>query len=318
MGFDLPVSELFQYQGRNPKPKDFDAYWERGLKEIERIDPQVQLTPAYPHPAMDCYDLTFTSTGNARIYAKYVIPKAIDCPVPAVFQFHGYTGASGDWCGLFQIAAAGYAVAALDVRGQGGRSEDTGGVKGNTYHGQIIRGLDDEDPDKLLFRNIFLDTALLVKIVSGFEAVDSKHLAVLGGSQGGGLSLACAALSQIKLAAVCYPFLSDYQRVWEMGLAVDAYLELKEYFRNFDPAHAREEEIFTKLGYIDVQHLAGRITGDVHMYTGLMDTVCPPSTQFAAFNKIKSPKKVQLYPDFGHEGAPGMMDDIVSWFAEKL
>ena len=40
------------------------------------------------------------------------------------------------------------------------------------------------------------------------------------------------------------------------------------------------------------------------MFTGLMDTICPPSSQFAAYNKITSEKQVVIYPDFGHEYLP--------------
>ena len=95
-----------------------------------------------------------------------------------------------------------------------------------------------------------------------------------------------------------------------MDLAKDAYAELAEYFRWFDPQHKREEEIFTKLGYIDLQHIVKRIGAEVLMLTGLMDKICPPSTQFAAYNKITSPKKMEIYPDFGHEGLPGSADII--------
>ena len=93
-----------------------------------------------------------------------------------------------------------------------------------------------------------------------------------------------------------------------MDLAKDAYVELQQYFRRFDPRHLRKEETFTKLGYIDIQHLADRIKGEVLMATGLMDTICPPSTQFAVYNKIKSKKEMVLYPDFGHESLPGFED----------
>ena len=105
-----------------------------------------------------------------------------------------------------------------------------------------------------------------------------------------------------------FPFLCDYQRVWEMDQAKDAYEELRLFFRAFDPRHEREEAIFTRLGYIDVQHLAPRIRADVLMFTSLMDTVCPPSTQFAAYNRITSSKDLVLYPDFGHEALPGQID----------
>ncbi|CDN45551.1 hypothetical protein BN871_HY_00010 [Paenibacillus sp. P22] len=132
--------------------------------------------------------------------------------------------------------------------------------------------------------------------------------------KGGALTIACAALEpRIKRAAPVYPFLSDYQRVWEMDQAKDAYEELRGYFRRFDPRHQRQEEIFTRLGYIDIQHLASRITAEVLLGVGLMDSICPPSTQFAAYNKIASPKSVEIYPDYGHEGLPGLHDDIVQF-----
>jgi len=34
-----------------------------------------------------------------------------------------------------------------------------------------------------------------------------------------------------------------------------------------------------------------------HLGVGLMDTVCPPSTQFAAYNKITSKKTLSIFPD---------------------
>jgi cephalosporin-C deacetylase len=203
----------------------------------------------------------------------------------------------------------------MDCRGQGGISEDLGGVRGNTFKGQIIRGLDD-DPRKFAFRQIFLDTAQLGKIVGSFEEVDGQRMGAMGGSQGGGLTLACAALlPELKLAAPVYPFLCDYQRVWEMDLAEGAYAELRDFFRRFDPLHAREREVFTKLGYIDVQHLAPRIRAKVLMACGLMDRVCPPSTQFAAYNKIASEKRLVIYPDHGHEALPGFNDRVLEFLA---
>ncbi|HEX2948400.1 MAG TPA: acetylxylan esterase, partial [Armatimonadota bacterium] len=70
-----------------------------------------------------------------------------------------------------------------------------------------------------------------------------------------------------------------------------------------------------KLGYIDNQHLASRIRAEILMGVGLMDNVCPPSTQFAAYNKITSKKQLAIYPDFGHEGLPGMNDKIYNFMA---
>ena len=307
--FDMPLEKLREYQGRNPRPADFDAFWDSSLAEMRAIDPRVELTPAeFQTPYADCFHMYFTGVGGARVYAKLLRPKQAPQPGPAIVMFHGYSGSSGDWVDKLPYVAAGYTVAALDCRGQGGLSEDAGGVKGWTLRGHIVRGLD-HAPDKLLFRQIFLDTAQLAGLVMDMPEVDATRVGAMGGSQGGGLTLACAALEpRIQRAAPVFPFLSDYQRVWEMDQAKDAYMELHEWFRRFDPLHEREEALFTQLGYIDVQHLAPRIQADVQMAVGLMDTVCPPSTQFAAYNKITSPKDLRIYHDYRHENLPGNSD----------
>ena len=314
--FDFPLTMLKTYWGINPKPADFDAYWDAALTEMRALDPEVSLVPAeFQAPFADCFDMTFTGVGGARVYAKLLKPKqAPTDPHPALLMFHGYSIDSGDWADKLGYVAAGYTVAALDCRGQGGRSEDRGSLIGNTLHGHIIRGLDEAlrgAPEKLLYRQIFLDTAQLAKIVMAMPDVDGTRVGATGSSQGGALTVACIALEpRIKLAAPVFPFLSDYKRVWDMDLDVAAYAELREYFRHSDPRHEREDEIFEKLGYIDIQHLAPRIQSQVKWFTALMDTVCPPSSQFAAYNKIMSDKSMVIYPDFGHEGLPGYNDII--------
>ena len=314
---DMPLDELKQYQGRNPKPADHDRFWDRALTEMRSVDPQVELKPAdFSVPFAECFDLYFTGVRGARVHAQYLRPAAGDGPHPAVLQFHGYTGNAGNWSDKLSYVGMGFSVAALDCRGQGGKSQDPGGVAGTTYRGHIIRGLDD-CPGNLLFRDIFLDTAQLASIVMDMPEVDADRVGALGGSQGGGLTLACAALEpRVRRAMPAEPFLCDYKRVWEMDLAQGAYEELRTFFRQFDPLHEREDEIFTRLGYIDVQHLAPRIRGDVVMAVGLMDTICPPSTQFAAYNKITSPKSLAIYPDYAHEQLPGWSDRQFEFMAQ--
>ncbi|WP_310832364.1 alpha/beta fold hydrolase [Paenibacillus pedocola] len=315
---DMPLEQLKKYEGRNPRPADFDAYWERALEELEAVEANLELIPsAFQTPQAECFDLYFTGVRGARIHAKYIRPKKVDTPQPAILQFHGYTGDSGDWQDKLAYASLGFSVLALDCRGQGGSSEDTGGVKGNTHNGHIIRGLDDH-PDNLLFRHIYLDTVQLARIAFDLPGVDPQRVYATGGSQGGALTIACAALEpRVTKLAPTYPFLCDYKRVWEMDLDKDAYQELNIFFRKFDPLHEREDEIFEKLGYIDLQYLAPRIQGEVLFFTGLMDTICPPSTQFAAYNKIISPKQLVVYPDFGHEWLPGSADRVMQFFLEE-
>jgi cephalosporin-C deacetylase len=319
--FDLPLEELRTYTGRNPRPDDHDAYWATALAELDAaiavadvvVDPVEHVAPYAA-----CADLWFTGVRGARVHAKLAHPSGATSPGPAVLVFHGYSGASPDWFALLPFVAQGFTVAALDVRGQGGLSQDVGGARGGTLEGHIVRGLGD-DPANLAFRQVYLDTVQLARLVMDLPEVDPARVGATGVSQGGALTLACAALEpRVRAAASVVPFLSDFRRVWEMDLANEAYAELRSWLRRFDPTHEDIEGMWRRLGYIDIQHLAPRITGDVLMVTGLMDTICPPSTQFAAYNRISAPKEMLIYPDFEHEAMPGRDDRVLDFLVDRL
>ena len=242
--FDMPLEQLPAYQGTNPRPADHDEYWERALAEMRAQEPQVELIPAdFQTDFADCFHLWFTGVRGARVHAKFLRPKAPAGPGPAVLMFHGYSGNSGLWLDKLGYVAQGFTVAALDCRGQGGPSQDVGDHYGTTLRGHIIRGLDGP-PDNMLYRHIFLDTARLARVVMDMPQVDPDRVCATGGSQGGALTIACASLEpRIQRAAPVYPFLSDYQRVWQLDMDQNAYEELRLWFRHFDPQHQREQEV---------------------------------------------------------------------------
>lgn len=205
----------------------------------------------------------------------------------------------------------------MDCRGQGGLSQNVGIPCGSTFKGHILRGIRCEDPSYLLYRDIYLDAAQMVRIVMSMPEVDEKRVGAFGGSQGGGLTLACAALTPgLNRAAAQFPFLCDFKRSWEHGCANCTTSELREYFRRFDPRHQYENDLFTRLGNIDNQHLAHRIRAEVLMLTGLLDQEGLPEMQFAAYNQIASSKQVLIYPDHGHEELPEGDNEIIQFFVK--
>ena len=73
--FDMSLAELETYQGRNPRPDNFDAFWEEGLAEMREIDPQIEISPAsFQTSVAECSDLYFTGVGGARVHAKLIRP----------------------------------------------------------------------------------------------------------------------------------------------------------------------------------------------------------------------------------------------------
>lgn len=311
---------LHSYKGTNPKPKDFDKFWKNSINELNNINPNVELIKSeFSTNYADCYDLTFKSVKNTRVYAKLLRPKKIKTKKPAIIIFHGYSGNSGGWVdkpSKLCYVAEGYTVAVLDCRGQGGLSPDNAQRLGWSLRGHIVRGLSDK-PKNLMFRDTFLDAVQLCKIIGDMNYVDKNRIGVTGESQGGGLSLAVAALlPYIKKVAPIFPFLCDYKRAWELKTEDSAYIEIEEYIRRFDPTHQNLEKVFTSLGYIDIQHMAHWIKGDVLFATGLCDNRCPPSTQFSVYNKINSNKSIELYPDYGHERLGNHADKIFTFFKD--
>lgn len=327
MNLEMPLEQLYQYKGSSPKPDDFDQYWARALTELDEQSLDYELVPAeFQTPIAECYHLYFTGVGGAKVHAKYVKPTpmtgkgatsntgACSSAGAGVVQFHGYSVDSGDWSDKVTLAAHGITVLALDCRGQGGLSQDTVSVQGMTLRGHVVRGLGDSDPDHLYYRNVFLDTVQCVRILMSMAHVDENRIGVQGVSQGGALAVACAGLEpRVKLAVCVYPFLCDYKKAWQSNLTSSAYEELAYFFRIYDPNHKREDEIFNKLGYIDIQNLAERIRGKVLWLMGLSDPICPPSTQFAAYNKITAEKELLLYHEFGHEYLPGQGDHMLQF-----
>ena len=159
-----------------------------------------------------------------------------------------------------------------------------------------------DDKENYYYKRVFVSCARAVDFLASLDFVDADRIGVMGGSQGGALSIVCASLQpKIKKAGVLYPYLCDYKRVWNLRLNPTAYTDLFDYFRMYDPAHEREDEVFELLGYIDIVNLAKRVKAEVFMATGLMDITCPPSTQFAMYNKLTCKKKYILYPEYGHE-----------------
>ncbi len=307
------MEDLLRYEGSSPRPDDLDEYWERALQELYVQPLYYELVEAeFQTPLAACYHLYFTGVGGARIHAKYVKPRQTQHQGPGLALFHGYHTGSGDWSDKAAYAAHGITVLAMDCRGQGGLSQDNLPARGTTLKGHIIRGLDEDSADKLYYRNVFLDVVQAVKILKSMDQVDSSKIAVHGCSQGGALSLACAALEpSVKLAIPVYPFLTDYRKAWQMDIVNTAYEEIAYYFRFMDPLHTRQEEVFRKLGYIDIQNLAARIQSRVLFVTALADLACPPITQFAAYNKIQSEKELLVYHEYGHEHLPLLGDRVM-------
>ena len=78
------------------------------------------------------------------------------------------------------------------------------------------------------------------------------------------------------------------------------------------------DEIYALLSFFDVKNLAHLIKCPILMSVGLQDDVCPPHTNFAAFNQVTSEKKYYVFPDQGHSLPANWNEIKMEFFNEKL
>jgi cephalosporin-C deacetylase len=311
MFVDLPEAELRSYRSAQNDPADFDTFWESTLSESRGFDLGVSVTKVDTGLAMiDVYDVTFSGFGGQPVKAWLRLPTRATAPLPAVVQFVGYGGGRGRAIDNLLWVAAGYAHFHMDTRGQGsvwsvGDTPDTA-VGGPQVPGFLTRGIDSRET--YYYRRVFTDAVRAVEAARSLDAIDATRVAVLGGSQGGGIALATAALVPDLTAVIAYvPFLCDFRRA---TVVTDhpLYREIGQYL-----AIHREklDQIHETLSYFDGVNFAKRAKAPAWFSTGLMDVICPPSTVFGAFNNYSGEKQITVWPYNGHEGG-GIDDDALT------
>lgn len=303
--FDLPLEELERYAPDLWTPEDLDAFWAGTLQDARarRLDARFELAGP-PLRALEALDVTFNGFGGQPVRGWLVLPRHRDGPLPCVVEYLGYGGGRGfptDW---LLYASAGYAHLIMDTRGQGSvwRKGDTPDADGSgpQVPGFLTRGI--LDPSTYYYRRVYADAVRAVEAARTHPAVDGSRVAVAGGSQGGGVAIAAAALADGVAALMAdVPFLCDFQRASRITDAAP-YAELQAFCRTH---RDRVEAVFRTLSYFDGAVLAPKVAAPALFSVALMDAVCPPSTVFAAYNRLAGPREMRVYPYNGHEGGDG-------------
>jgi cephalosporin-C deacetylase len=301
--FDLPLAELESYRPDVREPADFDEFWASTIAQARLLGdrPTVQQVSS-PLRTLDVFDMTFSGFGGEPIKAWLTLPVGIDGPLPAVVEYNGYGGGRGLPVERIGWASSGYAHLLMDTRGQGGNwgaggdTPDPHGT-GPSSSGFMTRGID--DPADYYYRRVFTDAVRAIDAIRTLPEVDPARVAVCGGSQGGGISIAAAGLADDLVAVMPdVPFLCHFERA--VGLTdKDPYQEVVRYLA---VNRGADERVFTTLSYFDGANFATRASAPALFSVALHDPVCPPSTVFAAYNRYAGPKQIEVYTHNTHEG----------------
>lgn len=316
---DMPVEQARRHTTDVVAPQDLWEFWEATLSESRAKATAMTSSPtATGLTQVTTEDIRFSGFAGDRIAAWLHRPVGVEHP-PVVLRFWGYGRGRGLSHEVPFWTNAGYAVLAVDMRGQGGQhgAGDTPDEYGSSpsHPGFLTRGI--ADASTYYYRRLMADAALAADVVEQFPGLDAARIVAVGGSQGGALAVAAAALNPEKIAAVLADvvFLSDVLRALQIT-GTEPYSELTQYLKT---QHGLRAQALETLRYFDVAVLAARATAPALFSVGMMDPICPPSTVYAAFNAYGGPKEIHEYPYSGHEGGgPWQERAQLSWLRQTL
>lgn len=293
---DMPLGELRRYRPELTRAEDFDAYWSETLAASRSQSFEAKVTPCpYPADGVELSEVAVAGFDGGTVFCQMMKPVG-QTNLPAVVFYHGYSSAGPNPFALLPWACQGYAVLSVDCRGQGGRSTDGAVYPGGHRPGFMTQGI--EDPERYYYRYVYMDCVRVLDWLAEQDFVDESRMAITGVSQGGGLTLAVASLSdRPKLAIPEVPYLCHFRRSVDIT-PVGPYGEIADWMRNRPET---SEQSWRTLSYVDCMNLADRIRCKTIVTVGLWDDICPPSSVFAAYNRIESDKQIEVYEFMGHE-----------------
>lgn len=300
---DLPLEQLREFRPDVVEPSDFDRFWQDTLAESRAVGGPVHIVPAQtPIRELVVEDLTFPGFGGEPVRAWVTRPHG-DAPRPTVIEYIGYNGGRGLAGERLQWAAAGFVHVLMDTRGQGsgwGSGGDTPDPHGSdgSVPGFMTRGI--SDPATYYYRRVFTDGVRLVDAVRELPFVDEAHIAVTGGSQGGGIAIAVGGLVPDLVGVMPdVPFLCHFGR--SVQLTPDQ--PFTEITRYLSVHRDQDERVFRTLSYFDGVNFARRVSAPALFSVALMDPIVLPSSVFAAYNHVAAAdREIAVYSFNGHEG----------------
>lgn len=282
-----------------PVPDDFDAFWESHKAQLRAVPMQPVITNI-PSPVknLECFDVQINCHTGRPVSGYFARPiGAVPGSLPAILSVQG-AGVRSSILGE-AVRNAGYGAIAMDINAHGLPNGKPDEFYKEIYLGELrdyqLQGR--EDREKCYFLGMFLREIRALDFLTRQPEWDGKHLIVIGGSQGGGQAIAAGGLdSRVTLICASIPALCDHSGpVVGRPSGWPHIVPMRD--GQLDP------NILQQACYFDCMNFATRVKADACFGVGFIDTVCPPSSSYAAFNALPGKKQIINEPLKGHDGS---------------
>jgi len=294
-------------------PADFDAFWIETLTELAKTPASLVLTevPGRSDAQVKCYKADYAGFKGMALHAWYCRPaadKKIKFPALLLNPWYGQAAVDAP----VEPARRGFAV--LAWQGRGYEVDKSSYPPENSAY--VLSGI--EDRYNYAYRALYANAVRGVDILASRPEVNTQRIGAAGPSQGGGLSLAVAALDpRVAVVSADFPFMCDVARIMPVSQGT-----LKSVRELIEQRPALRAVVLGTESYFDILNFAPKIKAPVKIQAGLRDKACPPEGAKAVFKAIKAPKVLEEFPKAGHgdEGAlrtAKMLDFIYSALAAE-
>lgn len=313
--FEQQIKEYETYKPPLTKTEDFNTFWEDTLKESEQLPLQSHLVREdYPIKQIEAYKVTYQGFGGTPIRGHYILPKDAKENLPCIVLYHGYGMDKGSISDYMKWVIQGYAVLAIDNRGHGESSDDSGYMTG-TNGTWVLHGIIEKA--EYYYRKVYIDNKRAIDFLFARPEIDKSRICIYGGSMGGGIALAVAALdNRPKLVIADVPNMCNIELAIQLKLE-GSLVSLEHYLARYPE---KVQQVFRNLSYFDNLNFASMIKSKIRVTIALKDPICPPQSIFGVYNHIASEKSYVVYPFTGHNvgGISSHLDDTLKYVNENL
>lgn len=309
-GFDI-----HKIEPTTTPPADFDEFWTNVLAENNKLEmlPKLELVPEKCTQKVNVYLASFQNRRKGcRMYGTMCVPADLKPGEkrPAILIVPGAGVRARN--GYYSEAEKGLVTLELGINHISTVLDEEIYEQLRPWYGREYPLCNIDDKEKYIYKGIYAGCARAVDFLAGLDFVDADRIGVMGGSQGGALSITTAVLNpKVKCIGALYPALAD----------LTGYLHGRgggwpHLFRN--GRMATPERIETTR-YYDVANFARKLNVPVFYTYGFNDMTCCPTSTTAAYNVIPDVEKhCWIVPEIEHWTYPEQLKARTKWMIEHL
>lgn len=287
-----------------PVPEDFDAFWAAQKAALAQVPAKATLTPVTTGApkGVAAFDVQVDCAGGKPVSGYFGRPlDAKPKSLPAILHVHG-AGVRSSNLGSTYWALNEGGMLSMDINAHG-----LPNGKPKEFYDALAAGeLKDyriehpEDREKIYFKGMFLRLMRALDFLTAQPEWDGKTLIVYGASQGGFQAFAAAGLDS-RVSFICAGVPAGCDHTASQANRIAGWPKIVPLDKEGKPNAAALQAS----RYFDNVNFATRAKCEGAVVTvGFIDTTCPPTSVYAAYNALTMPKEIHTDILSGHTSTP--------------